>query len=226
MSISPSPVKPSPPESLARWSAPVVALHWLGAAAILFLLALGLAMTHADLDAALKFDLYQLHKAVGWLTLVLTLARLAARALTRAPAPLAASPMWERAAARVAHVGLYALALAVAASGWVRVSTAIVPVPISLFGLTTIPDIAAMDLALSETMARLHALAAYGLAALIALHAAAAIKHGFADRDGAWRRMAFGRGQALRSRSRLVANRSRATPSPRTHRRTPWRRDT
>ena len=69
---------------LERWSRGVVALHWLSAAFLALVFALGLLATRADLGAARKFDLYQTHKALGWLTLALLAARLAARALARA----------------------------------------------------------------------------------------------------------------------------------------------
>ena len=78
----------------ARWSGGVIALHWLSAAWLALVFALGLAATAANLDAARKFDLYQTHKALGWLTLVLLAARLAARASRAAPPP---APNWSRA---------------------------------------------------------------------------------------------------------------------------------
>jgi len=166
-----------------RWSGGIVALHWLTAGWIAAVFALGLAAARADLDAARKFDLYQTHKALGWLTLILLAARLVARAARGAPPD---APGWSRAtrwASRVVHAALYALMAAVPLIGWLRVSTAIVPIPVSLFGLATIPDIAPLDGALSETLARAHAVAAWTLAALVAFHAAAALKHQFVDRD-------------------------------------------
>ena len=68
----------------ARWSGGVIALHWLSAGWLALVFALGLAATAGDFDAARKFDLYQTHKALGWLTLVLLAARLAARAAREA----------------------------------------------------------------------------------------------------------------------------------------------
>jgi cytochrome b561 len=179
----------------AYWDPVVIVLHWLSAIAIISLLALGLYMTRADFDAARKFDLYQLHKALGWLTLVLTVARLVVRALTRAPEPLATiSPMTNR-LARAAHLALYGLALTVGLSGWVRISSAIIPIPIDLFGFANVPDIAPMNLELSDAMATTHRLAACALAALVALHAAAALKHHFVDRDATMRRIMSARGE-------------------------------
>jgi cytochrome b561 len=173
----------------SHWSPVVIVLHWSSAVAIVSLLALGLYMTRADLDAARKFDLYQLHKALGWLTLVLTVARLVVRAFTPAPEPLATISPMMNGLARAAHVALYGLALIVGLSGWVRISSAIIPIPIDLFGFANVPDIAPMNLELSDAMATAHRLAAYALATLVALHAAAALKHHFIDRDATLRRM-------------------------------------
>ena len=173
----------------AHWSPVVIVLHWSSAVAIVSMLALGLYMTKADFDAARKFDLYQLHKALGWLTLVLTVARLVVRAFTRAPEPLATISPMTNGLARAAHFVLYGLALIVGLSGWVRISSAIIPIPIDLFGFANVPDIAPMNLELSDAMATTHRLAAYALAALVALHAAAALKHHFIDRDATLKRM-------------------------------------
>jgi cytochrome b561 len=46
-----------------------------------------------------------------------------------------------------------------------------------------------MNLELSDAMASAHSLAAYALATLVALHAAAALKHHFINRDATLRRM-------------------------------------
>jgi cytochrome b561 len=178
-------MKPPP----ARWSGGVIALHWLSAAWLALVFALGLAATTADLDAARKFDLYQTHKALGWLTLALLAARLAARAARPAPPP---APSWLRAtrwASGLVHAALYALLAAVPLIGWLRVSSAIVPIPVSLFGLATIPTIAPVDGDFSERMALAHKLGAWTLALLAALHVAAALKHQFVDRDSILSRM-------------------------------------
>jgi cytochrome b561 len=173
----------------ARWSGGVIALHWLSAAWLASVFALGLAASADSFDAARKFDLYQAHKALGWLTLALLAARLAARLARSAPPP---APTWSgptRAASRLVHAALYVLLAAVPLIGWLRVSSAIVPIPVSLFGLATIPNIAPVDGDFSELMALAHKLGAWTLATLAAFHAAAALKHQFVDRDAIFKRM-------------------------------------
>ena len=173
----------------ARWNGGAIAMHWLSAAWLTLVFALGLAATAAYFDAARTFDLYQAHKALGWLTLVLLAARLAARAARTAPPP---APRWSRMtrwSSGFVHAALYALLAAIPLIGWLRVSSAIVPIPVSLFGLATIPNIASVDAVWSENMAFAHKAGAWALAALVALHVAAALKHQFADRDAIFARM-------------------------------------
>jgi cytochrome b561 len=173
----------------ARWSGGVIALHWLSAAWLALVFALGLAATAGDFDAARKFDLYQTHKALGWLTLVLLAARLVARAARAAPPPAANWSRPTRWASGLVHAALYALLVAVPLIGWLRVSSAIVPIPVSLFGLATIPNVAPIDADFSEVMALAHKFGAWTLATLVALHVAAALKHQFVDRDAILSRM-------------------------------------
>ena len=59
----------------ARWSASVIALHWLAAALIIELIVHGWTMVHAGLGAATTFDLFQWHKSLGFAVLALTAAR-------------------------------------------------------------------------------------------------------------------------------------------------------
>src|SRR5208283_4092227 len=75
-----------------RWSPSVVVLHWINAALIIGLLAVGWLMTHAVFDAAATFNLYQWHKSLGFSALALTALRIAAR--LRRPAPDSV-PGWE-----------------------------------------------------------------------------------------------------------------------------------
>ena len=184
-----------------RWPAGVAALHGLGALAILALLSLGAFMTNADLDAATKFDLYQAHKTLGWLVLWLTLLRIAQRALTKAPRPLESHSPMARRAARAAQSALYALTLAAALTGWARVSSALIPIPIDVLGWMSAPSIAPTNAALSQALSWAHFVIVYALAALAAAHVGAALKHQFVDRDATLARI-LGRAAPFRAQRR------------------------
>ncbi len=166
-----------------RWSGATILLHWLSAALIFALLALGWFMVHANLAAATKFDLYQWHKSLGFVSLALLLARLSARAHTRSPPTLASISPWERYAAALTHRTLYALTFASAVSGWVLVSAAIIAIPTRFFGWFVIPNLGGPDPAIFAIANSAHFALAILFASLIALHIAAALKHRFWDRD-------------------------------------------
>lgn len=170
-----------------RWSLATILLHWLNAAVIVGLLGLGWSMLRF-FDAATRFDLYQLHKSFGVVAIGFLVLRLAARAIFAAP-PDVQMPAWAARAALGAHVALYALTAIVVLAGWVTASSAPLPIPTIVFGLFTWPAIAPTDGTIFAIAQTVHKWAAYVLAALIALHIAAALKHQFWDRDGLMRRM-------------------------------------
>jgi cytochrome b561 len=172
----------------ARWSGPIISLHWAGGAIILALIALGWIMVYGGLDAAATFDLYQWHKSLGFLGLALTVARLAARLAGAAP-PAPASRPWERRLAAFTQMALYALTIVAIVSGWLVVSTSPLPIPTRFFDLIVIPNIAPPDPSLFATATLNHKLAAWSIAGLVALHVAGALKHHFVDRDDVLRRM-------------------------------------
>jgi cytochrome b561 len=172
-----------------RWSPAIVSLHWLNAALILGLVVLGWAMTHRVFGAAKTFDLYQLHKSLGFAALALTALRLAARAGSKAPPPVVG---WEGRLARIVQAAFYALTLGVIGAGWLVVSTSPLPIPTRFFGLFVVPNIAQPDPAVFVFAKLAHQIAAYALVGLVALHVAGALKHHWIDRDDTLRRMLCG----------------------------------
>jgi cytochrome b561 len=172
----------------ARWAGLIISLHWLGAAIIFALLAMGWAMVYGGLDSASTFDLYQWHKSLGFVALALTAARLAARSVSSSP-PATVSPGWERLLAALAQGLLYVLTICAIVSGWLVVSTSLLPVPTRFFDLFVIPNIARPDPSVFAAAALAHKLAAWAIAFLVALHVAGALKHHLVNRDDVLRRM-------------------------------------
>jgi cytochrome b561 len=172
----------------ARWAGLIISLHWLGAAIIFALLAMGWAMVYGGLDSASTFDLYQWHKSLGFVALALTAARLAARSVSSSP-PAPVSPGWERLLAALAQGLLYVLTICAIVSGWLVVSTSLLPVPTRFFDLFVIPNIARPDPSVFAAAALAHKLAAWAIAFLVALHVAGALKHHLVNRDDVLRRM-------------------------------------
>jgi cytochrome b561 len=184
--------------SARRYSAVAILLHWASALAALVLIGLGLTMTHAALAPLRQFQLYQWHKSVGVTVLALTVLRLLWRLTHRPPPHPVGMPARERRAAAVAHHLLYLLLVGLPLTGWAVVSLSPFNIPTVLYGLVPwphlplaahVPDPAAAEGLLKQV----HALGAWFLAALLAVHVAAALRHHFLLRDDVLRRMLPGR---------------------------------
>ena len=171
-----------------RWSGLIISLHWMAGAVILALLALGWIMVYGGLNAGTTFDLYQWHKSFGFVALGLTAPRLLGRLVGSSPSSPVSAP-WERRLAAFTQGALYVLTIGAILFGWLVVSTSPLPVPTRFFDVFVIPNIAGPDPWLFAGAVLAHKLAAWGIAVLIALHAAGALKHHFLDRDDVLKRM-------------------------------------
>lgn len=179
--------RPVTRQAAARYTSTAIVLHWLLAIAILGALGMGLYMSGLPLSPQ-RLKLINWHKWLGISILVFSAARLLWRLTHRPPADLPA-PAWQQRAAHLTHIALYLLFFAVPVVGWAYSSAA--GFPVVWFGLVPLPDLVAPDKALAASLKDAHALLAYGLAGLVALHLAAALKHQFIDRDGLIGRMWF-----------------------------------
>jgi cytochrome b561 len=182
--------------SRLRYGAVAMSLHWLLAAMILFMLGLGLFMTSLDETDERTFPLFQLHKSIGLTILMLSLVRLAWRLANPIPPLPPGMGAWEGFAARGVHMLFYALMIAIPLMGWATVSSAPLAVPTMWFGLFEWPHIPFLaDLPRAEKrivegpLATTHAVLALSMLGLVALHAAAALKHQFRDKDDVLKRM-------------------------------------
>lgn len=174
----------------ARWSLPVRVLHWVMAALVLGLLALGFVMTSAPLDLPTSFTLYQWHKWLGLLILALWLPRVVSRLSSVRPAEVAG---WEGRVARLTHGALYAALLAMPLAGWLATSASPLRLPLAVpvpgLGLVPVPQPLTPDPDVYAVLSGIHMSLAYVLTGLVTLHIAAALKHALVDRDGTLRRM-------------------------------------
>ena len=162
-----------------------MALHWLLALLILASLGLGLYMTGLSFSPT-RLRLYNWHKWLGMVVLILSAARLLWRLSHQPPADLP-MPAWQSRVAHGAHGALYVLFFAVPLSGWAYSSSA--GFPIVLFGVLPLPDWVSVNRELSESLKPLHHWLAYGLGGVVALHVAGALKHRVIDRDQVLQRM-------------------------------------
>ncbi|MEO6968806.1 MAG: cytochrome b [Rhodanobacteraceae bacterium] len=170
-----------------RWGSVAQTFHWLIAALIVAQGAIGLIMVELSLSPT-KIKVYALHKSIGLTVLALALLRLIWRAGNRAPHDPAAMPSWQRIAAHVSHVALYALMLALPLSGWLFNSAA--NFPLAWFGIVHLPSQTGhVDPALKAFALSAHVALFWILVAVLAAHVAAALWHHYDRRDDVLRRM-------------------------------------
>jgi cytochrome b561 len=170
----------------SRYGVPAIALHWIVAALILFNLAFGLYLVDLPFSPQ-KLRSFSYHKWIGVTIFLLCAARLAWRLRHPAPALPPGMPAWEVRAAHASHFLLYVLFFAAPLSGWLFSSAN--GFQTVYLGVLPIPDLLSKNKELAEVLKIAHHWINYTLAAVIALHAAAALKHHFIDRDDVLVRM-------------------------------------
>lgn len=164
-----------------------IGLHWLIALLIIGGFAVGLYMTELEGLSLTKLKLYSWHKWIGVTVFALALLRVTWRLLHGAPAAVPGVPAWQARAAQAAHLGLYALIFAVPLTGYLMSQAA--GIPVVYLGLWEMPTLLAADENLKEVLEQTHAVLNYLMAAIVAVHALAALKHHFIHRDGTLARM-------------------------------------
>ena len=181
--------------SSAEYTGTAIGLHWIAAALIIGNLAFGLYMVDLPLSPA-KLRFYSWHKWAGVTIFLVSAARLLWRLSHSAPPLPSSMPAWQRKAANASHHLLYFLFFAAPLTGWLFSSAA--GFQTVYFGVLPIPDLLSRNRELADILKVAHRTVTYGLACLVTLHVAAALKHHFVDRDTILARMI----PALASRSR------------------------
>ena len=163
--------------------------HWWTVGLLAIQVPVGLYMVYRG--SATNFDamtntLYSSHKLLGMVILVLVIARLIYRFSHGAPADEPTIEMWQKAASHATHWTLYLLLLLVPIVGWLGISLYGAR---DVFGLFSIPPLAAQNQAAAEGMLLLHKYLAYLTIAVIGAHVGGALFHYFIRKDGVLMRM-------------------------------------
>lgn len=172
-----------------HYGAVAVVLHWLIAVLILGLVGLGIYMVRLP-DAGfdeIKIALILAHKQIGILVLMLALIRLLWRQLNPLPELAQTVPEWQQIAAVLMQLCLLGLMILQPVLGWLMSSAA--GISVSFFGLFTLPDFLPHN---EDQFARLRAIHDWlglAMAGMIALHAAAALRHHYVLRDDTLQKM-------------------------------------
>jgi cytochrome b561 len=172
-----------------RYGTIALLLHWSMAVLVVGLAALGLYMvTLPDVGFnTKKVTLVLYHKEFGVLALVLLATRLAWRVTHILPRLVEHLPDWQKIAARFVHLSFYALLFALPMTGYFMSSAA--GIPVSFFGLFMLPDLVHRDNELFRQYIAIHKWLAYVLILFIFVHAGAALRHHFVNKDDTLRKM-------------------------------------
>lgn len=174
----------------AGYGLAAILFHWIIALMFIGQGALGFYMSDLPIDDPATFRTYQWHKSLGLTILVLALLRLAWRMVNRQPALPGAMPAWEKRAAHLAHLALYAGLILVPLAGWATVSASPLNIPTLAYSTVLVPH---LPLAASEAAEAFWSLVHESLAKIVMavaiVHIAAALRHEFILRDGLLARM-------------------------------------
>jgi cytochrome b561 len=178
-------------ERPSGYSRTAIALHWTIALLVIGNIAGGLYMSSLfdsgdPARIAQGAEIAGIHKPIGLLILLLTLARLGVRVQQGVPSLPTHMKRWEVLLARTTHAGFYALLLVLPLTGW---AFAVTPErPLSFFGLFGVPMLGFGEAA-RELLHEVHEAGGKLALALVVLHVLGALKHHFLDRDDVVARM-------------------------------------
>ncbi|MCP5081075.1 MAG: cytochrome b [Alphaproteobacteria bacterium] len=175
-------------QSHDKFPAPMRVLHWSMAFLLIGMLAFGLYIHELPLEDPSKFLLYEWHRAFGVLAFALVIVRLAVRLNASAPAVPQGIAWYERRAAKVAQILLYAAMLGMPLLGYIA-SSAVPEFPgvpplnaIWFFGLDLPLLPVEKNYDTTKVFITIHKYVGYAMIAVIAAHAAGALKHRFLDK--------------------------------------------
>jgi cytochrome b561 len=161
-------------------------LHWLIAACVLTTAPVAIAMTRVA-KGPTQDALYNFHKSLGVLILILMILRvinrLAADALTAAPE----IEPWQKTVSAIVHTSFYVLLLAMPVVGYIANSAYGAPTP--FFGLFQLPQLIGKNEALATQLFTIHRWVGWLLIVLVLSHVSAALYHHFGREDSVLKRM-------------------------------------
>ncbi len=184
------PVKPN------RHPRLVIAMHW-GSMVALVMAVAAMYVRDAIEDSTYRQVLLQVHRQLGLLLLVVVVWRVFVR-LRKGLADYAPDMrfLW-RWAATAMHVILYALLIALPLIGWALTSAH--GIWLSFLVIFRLPMLAAADSEFADTLSDYHIWLAWGLLALAAAHAVAALWHHVVRRDSVLTAMLPGKAASVQA---------------------------
>ncbi|WP_299022445.1 cytochrome b [uncultured Photobacterium sp.] len=162
-----------------------IILHWLSAVAIIGLFAVGLWMVDLNYYSQWYKPAPHWHKSIGLCLAFATLFRLCWKYLKGHP-PIEGA-RWEKVGAKMAHWLIYLMLFGMFISGYL-ISTADGRA-IDVFNWFAVPALGELFPNQADIAGELHYYLAFGLIALALVHALAALKHHFINKDNTLKKM-------------------------------------
>ncbi len=164
-----------------------ILLHWLIALVTFGLFGLGLWMT----DLGYYDEWYQkaprLHEGIGVILFIFLLSRIVWRWISSPPEPISTLKQWEKIGSHIAHALLNVLLLVITISGYLIITAK--GEPVQVFDLFSVPASLSGFSNQEDLAGEVHYFVAWALIILAGLHALAALKHHFIDKDKTLRRI-------------------------------------
>jgi cytochrome b561 len=158
-----------------------IILHWLATVVVIGLFGLGFWMVELGYYDAWRKEGPELHQSIGLTLFALMLLRVIWRAVEVQPKPLGSYKNYEIVAAHLMHILLYILIFMIMISGYL-ISTADGR-GIDYFQLFVVPGFGSMIDNQEDLAGLFHQYGAYTMIAMVVLHALAAFKHHFINKD-------------------------------------------
>jgi cytochrome b561 len=175
----------APQSNPPGYSAIAKSLHWIVALCVLAIVPIGITMGRLT-DTDFKNNLFEFHKSLGALVLMLMTIRLIYRLVKGAP-PEPKIPAFYRFAGSATHWALYVLLLATPMVAWFGYNAFGAQVP--FFGLFQLPTIIGKNEPLADTLFAVHRFLGITVGVLMVMHIGAGLFHYFIRRDGVLQRM-------------------------------------
>jgi cytochrome b561 len=181
-------------KSYQRYDLIAITLHWIMAICIILMLGSGFAFDFIDMPKSFKFDLYQWHKSLGIVLLIVVFIRIGWRLFHRPPDEPEELSKRDAILSRVGHWVLYVMMVAMPIVGWMMVSSSPYGLPTFIFGLFEWPHIPGLsNNETINTMAKqMHWIGGWLFLSIIIIHTLAVVKHYYFDNINLLRRMGIG----------------------------------
>ena len=170
-----------------RFTRTAILMHWLVGLLLLGQFAFGVLLEDIPRNTPARGFYVNMHKSMGILLGLLILLRLFWRLSHRPPALPLSMPAWQQRVAHASHTALYACMLLMPLSGYLASNFS--KHGINFFNTWKWAPWGSDDKALYTLFNQTHQLTAWLLAALVALHLLAVVKHALIDRDHLLSRM-------------------------------------